>query len=161
MSKPFSSPFHRDDLMRTKNYAASSLFSSSFTFKKSQGANWLTEVFKGPIDPDGPAAPDGTAIVVGIVSESKLRVGPLGNWTTDNNYNKPIQDAKYTFLIVKPNNDLTFAPDFPITIAALKRLQTTVSKTGDNKWFIEKDDAEDVIRFAFTIFETKDKNPDI
>jgi hypothetical protein len=48
-----------------------------------------------------------------------------------------------------------FAPDFPITIAALKRLQTTVSKTGDNKWFIEKDDAEDVIRFAFTVFETK------
>jgi hypothetical protein len=110
MSEPFSSPFHRDDLMRIKNYAASSLFSSSFTFKKSQGANWLTEVVKGPIDPDGPAAPDGTAIVVGIVSESKLRVGPLGNWTTDNNYNKPIQDAKYTFLIVKPST-----PYFPLS----------------------------------------------
>jgi hypothetical protein len=107
MSKSqFSSPFHQNELVRTKNYLAGSLFESSFIFKTSKGANILTEIPEGVVDPDGPAPPDGVAVVIGTVIDTDLRVTTLGNWSKymENTYNKPITSAKHTFLIIEPGS---------------------------------------------------------
>ncbi|KAJ7654060.1 hypothetical protein DFH06DRAFT_1330159 [Mycena polygramma] len=160
MSSTFSSPFYRDNLMRTRNYVPSSLFASSFEFTKSNGAEFLTEKLPSTASPDGPAAPDGNAIIVGIVSDSKLKVGPTGNWNRHNEatYNSAIADAKYNIFVVQAKNDPTFRPDFPTVITALKKLQTSVSKTHVDKWFIQREDNEDAVRFAFNVFDKKKLN---
>lgn len=67
----------------------------------------LTEVMPGPVNPDGPAAPDAIVIAVGIVSEDQLKVTPVGNWSTYTNENfkkkEFAKDSKYTFLIISPS----------------------------------------------------------
>ncbi|KAJ7180905.1 hypothetical protein C8R46DRAFT_1070912 [Mycena filopes] len=157
---PFSSAFHRQDLMRTKEYLPSDLFASSVSWTKAGKFSTLTKVVPGPVDPDGPAPPDAILIAIGIVADSnQLKVGPVGNWSTYNNetYNKKFSDAKYTFTIVKPKNDPVFAADFPTAVTALKRLQNQISKTGKNKWLIAQDDSEDAIRFSFHVFDKKNE----
>ncbi|KAJ7816707.1 hypothetical protein B0H14DRAFT_3877769 [Mycena olivaceomarginata] len=138
MSTPFSSPFHHNELLRTKNYLAGSLFETSFNFKLSKGANVLTEIPEGPLKPDGPAAPDGMAVAVGMVAEANNRTDTLGNWTrySEQTYNKTICDAKFNFLIMSPDNDPTFASAFPTAIAALKKLQNSVAKTKNHLYLV-------------------------
>ncbi|KAJ7091515.1 hypothetical protein B0H15DRAFT_978003, partial [Mycena belliarum] len=152
---PFSSPFHRDRLLRTKEYTASSLFPSSFSFAKVGKGHILRLIVPGPIDPDAPAPPDAILITIGVVSESSLWLSPTGNWSPNSQYGKPLNDAKYTFMISKPVNDPTFAPDFPVSITALKKTQTSISKSGINKWFIVEDGSDDAIRFATPVFQPK------
>ncbi|KAJ6561397.1 hypothetical protein DFH09DRAFT_1479697 [Mycena vulgaris] len=156
MSKSFSSPFHRDHLIRTKQYAASPMFPASFTFAKMGRGHKLTEVIPGPIDPDGPAPPDGIIIVIGTVSDTNLWLSPLGNYNPTSTFKKPIQEAKYVFMIDKPKTDPTFEPDYPVAMAALDKVQTSISRTGINKWFIVNDESERVFRFATPVFEKKD-----
>ncbi|KAJ6627373.1 hypothetical protein B0H10DRAFT_1994175 [Mycena sp. CBHHK59/15] len=59
-------------------------------------------------------------------------------------------------MITEPVNDPTFAPDFPVTVAAIKKYQSSISKSGINKWLVVKDGSEDAIRFAFPVFVEKD-----
>ncbi|KAJ7336963.1 hypothetical protein DFH08DRAFT_939197 [Mycena albidolilacea] len=157
MSTPFSSPFHHNELLRTKNYLAGSLFETSFNFKLSKGANVLTEIPEGPLKPDGPAAPDGMAVAVGMVAEANNRTDTLGNWTrySEQTYNKTICDAKFNFLIMSPDNDPTFASAFPTAIAALKKLQNSVAKTKNHLYLVVKENGHDAIRFSFKVFERK------
>ncbi|KAJ7467138.1 hypothetical protein FB451DRAFT_1178370 [Mycena latifolia] len=154
----FSSPFHRNRLVRTKEYTAGPLFPGSFSFAKEGKGHTLKVIVPGPINPEGPAAADAVLIVIGMASETGMWLSPTGNWSPASKYSKPFKDAKYTFSITKPVNDPTFAPDFPVSITALKKTQTTISKTGINNWFIVKDGSDDAIRFATHVFETK--NPD-
>ncbi|KAJ6553474.1 hypothetical protein DFH09DRAFT_1318862 [Mycena vulgaris] len=139
MSKSFSSPFHRDHLIRTKQYAASPMFPASFTFTKMGRAHKLTEVIPGPIDPDGPAPPNGIIIVIGTVSDTNLWLSPLGNYNPTSTFKKPIHEAKYVFMIDKPKTDPTFEPDYPVAMAALDK------------------ESERVFRFATPVFEKKDE----
>ncbi|KAJ7076836.1 hypothetical protein B0H15DRAFT_1026366 [Mycena belliarum] len=152
---PFSSPFHRDRLLRTKEYTASSLFPSSFSFAKVGKGHILKLIVPGPIDPDAPAPPDAILITIGVVSESSLWLSPTGNWNPNSQYGKTLDEAKYTFIISKPVNDPTFAPDFPVSITALKKTQTSISKSGNNKWFIVEDGSDDALRFATPVFQPK------
>lgn len=91
---PFSSPFHRDGLLRTKEYIPSSLFASSVVWTRTGKEETLTKVMPGPLNPDGPAAPDAVLIVIGIVSDSNfLKLGTVGNWfePPSDVYPKPTQ----------------------------------------------------------------------
>ncbi|KAJ7037488.1 hypothetical protein C8F04DRAFT_1232618 [Mycena alexandri] len=159
---PFSSPFHRDGLLRTKEYIPSSLFASSVVWTRTGKEETLTKVMPGPLNPDGPAAPDAVLIVIGIVSDSNfLKLGTVGNWssyTNDDWKKKDFSAAKYTFTILEPKNDPTFAPDFPIALTALKKLQSAISKTHVNKWLIVEDGSEKAIRFAFKVFDKKNES---
>ncbi|KAJ6506124.1 hypothetical protein DFH09DRAFT_1289131 [Mycena vulgaris] len=100
MSKSFSSPFH--------------------------------QIIPGPIDPDGPAPPDGIIIVIGTVSDTNPWLSPLGNYNPTSTFKKPIQEAKYVFMIDKPSTrkptetDPTFDPDYPVAMAALDKVQTSI-----------------------------------
>ncbi|KAJ7045299.1 hypothetical protein C8F04DRAFT_1174261 [Mycena alexandri] len=170
----FSSAFHRNSLLRTKEYLAGSLCSSSVEWTRSGPGNTLTTVMPGPIDPDGPAAPDAVLIAVGIVSDSQLKVEPAGNWSAYSlsTYSKEFSASKYTFLLTKPSmylslrtmsnltilteNDVVFLPDFPIAVTALKKFQNLTSKSKTNKWLIAQDGSDDAIRFSFNVFEKKD-----
>ncbi|KAJ6539951.1 hypothetical protein B0H10DRAFT_2138820 [Mycena sp. CBHHK59/15] len=156
----FSSPFHRNGLLRTKEYAASALFPSAFKFVKAGNGHTLTVDVPGPVNPDAPAPADAIVIVIDVVSDSCFFLSPTGNWNPkrDVQYAKPLEDAKYTFLITKPVNDLTFAPDFPVFITAVKKYQLSISKTGINKWLVVKDGSEDAFRFAFPVFMEKATN---
>ncbi|KAJ7339055.1 hypothetical protein DFH08DRAFT_812449 [Mycena albidolilacea] len=140
MSTPFSSPFHHNEILRTKNYLAGSLCETSFNFNQSKGANVLTEIPDSPFIPDGPAAPDGMAVAVGMVTEANNKTDTLGNWTrySEETYNKAISDAKFNFLIMSPDNDPTFASAFPTAIAALKKLQNSVAKTTNHRYLVVK-----------------------
>ncbi|KAJ7803505.1 hypothetical protein B0H14DRAFT_2613209 [Mycena olivaceomarginata] len=130
MSKSqFSSPFHQNELVRTKNYLAGSLFESSFIFKTSKGTNILTEIPEGVVDPDGPAPPDGVAVVIGTVID-----------------NRPSK------------NDPTFAGDFTKAVTVLKRLQTKIAKINKHLWLVQESNGKDIIRFAFRVFEPKTEN---
>ncbi|KAJ7352549.1 hypothetical protein DFH08DRAFT_805761 [Mycena albidolilacea] len=155
----FSSSFHRNSLLRTKQYLAGSLFPSSAVWTRSGKMDTLTKVMPGPVNPDRPAAPDAIIIAVGIVSEDQLKVTPVGNWSTyTSETNKKIEfakDSKYTFLIISPKNGPVFAIDFPVYIAALKKQQNSVSKTGIDKWLLAKDSSDDTIIFSFKVFEPK------
>ncbi|KAJ7498315.1 hypothetical protein B0H11DRAFT_2225949 [Mycena galericulata] len=158
MAPPFSSPFHRNHLLRTKEYAAGPLFQlSSLAFTKKGRGHILSDIIPGPIDPDGPAPPDATVIAIGTVSPALLQTNTQGNWSTTSKerFNKKIQDAKYTFMINTPANDPTFAPDFPLALTTLKKIQDKISKSGVNKWFIVQDGSEEAIRFSFHVFESK------
>ncbi|KAJ7844346.1 hypothetical protein B0H14DRAFT_2585206 [Mycena olivaceomarginata] len=119
----------------------------------------LSEVISGPVNPDEPAAPDAIIIAASIVSEDQLKVTLVGNWLTYTNkaYKKKefTKDSEYTFLIISPKNDPIFAAEFPIYIAALKKQQNSVSKTGIEKWLLAKDSSDDTIRFSFKVFEPK------
>ncbi|KAJ7091751.1 hypothetical protein C8R44DRAFT_750388 [Mycena epipterygia] len=154
---PFDSVLHRNDLMLTKEYTASSHFPSSFIFKKAPLGEILKEIVRGPPNPEGPADPDAILITIGVLSESKANISPLGNWDATNKFDKSINKAKYDFLINKPISDPVFAPDFPVTLAALEKIQTTISKSGKNLWLIVDDRGEKAIRFSFPVFQTKDK----
>ncbi|KAJ7767350.1 hypothetical protein B0H14DRAFT_3165164 [Mycena olivaceomarginata] len=131
----FSSSFHRNSLLRTKQYLAGSLFPSSAVWTRSGKMNTLTEAMPGPIDPYGPAAPDAIVIAVGIVSEDQLKV--------------TLQ------LATGQQNDPVFAADFPVCIAALNKQQNSVSKTGINKWLLVKDGNDDAIRFSFKVLNPR------
>ncbi|KAJ6600368.1 hypothetical protein DFH09DRAFT_1302851 [Mycena vulgaris] len=143
----FSSPFHRNGLLRTKEYAASSL-----------SGHTLAVDVPGPVNPDAPAPADAIVIFIGVVSDSSFFLSPTGNWNPkhDAQYAKPLEEAKYIFIITKPINDPTFAPDFPVFIAAVKKYQSSISKTGISKWLVVKDGSEDAFRFAFPVFMEKD-----
>ncbi|KAJ6622930.1 hypothetical protein B0H10DRAFT_2187333 [Mycena sp. CBHHK59/15] len=149
---PFSSPFHRNTLLRTKQYAASTLFPSSFTFVKDGHGHTLSDILPGPLDPDAPAAPHTVAIVIGVVTESKMFLTPAGSHLPGGQFPKKFAKAKYVFMVTKP-------VDFPVKINALKKYQTSISKTGVNKWFISKDGSDDAFRFATPVFQKKDKDP--
>ncbi|KAJ6550751.1 hypothetical protein B0H10DRAFT_2242553 [Mycena sp. CBHHK59/15] len=62
----FSSPFHRNGLLRTKEYAASSLFPSAFKFVKAGKDHTLTIDVPGPVIPDAPAPADAIVIAIGV-----------------------------------------------------------------------------------------------
>ncbi|KAJ7018769.1 hypothetical protein C8F04DRAFT_1277153 [Mycena alexandri] len=128
----------------------------------------------GPIDPNGPAAPDTVLIAVRIVSDSQLKVEPAGNWSAYSlsTYSKEFSASKYTFLLTKPStylflytmsnltilteNDTVFLPDFPIAVTALKKFQNLTSMSKTNKWLITQDGSDDAICFSFNVFEKKD-----
>ncbi|KAJ6565419.1 hypothetical protein B0H10DRAFT_2445108 [Mycena sp. CBHHK59/15] len=78
------------------------------------------------------------------------------NVNRDAKYAKPLKQAKYVFMINKPVNDPTLAPDFPVSIAAVQKYQSSISKTGNNKWLVVKDGSEDAFHFAFPVFKPKD-----
>ncbi|KAJ6555043.1 hypothetical protein DFH09DRAFT_1494164 [Mycena vulgaris] len=82
------------------------------------------------------------------------------NWNPkhDAQYAQPLEEAKYMFIITKPVNDPTFAPDFHVFIAAVKKFQSSISKTGITKWLVVKDGSEDAFRFAFPVFMEKNTN---
>ncbi|KAJ7618847.1 hypothetical protein DFH06DRAFT_1236618 [Mycena polygramma] len=154
----FSSPFHRDDLMRTKQYLGSSTFLSSVHWAKTGNSHILTEVLPSPIDPEGPAAPDAIVIAVGIVADTQFKTTTVGNYNahpTEDYKQKRFDQSKYTFLIIAPKSDPTFASDFPPFILTLKKLQSIISRTKINKWLISKDGDDDAIRFSFNVFEPK------
>ncbi|KAJ6624212.1 hypothetical protein B0H10DRAFT_1943402 [Mycena sp. CBHHK59/15] len=139
---PFSSPFHRDHLFHTKQYSAGPLFPSSFVFRKSGRGHTLTEIMPGPIDPEGPAPPDAILLQLVLCLNHECLCPPL---------------VTGAYRLGK-TNDPTFAPDFPVALAALKKAQTSISKTGKNLWFIVEDGSEEAIRFSFNVFEEKDPN---
>ncbi|KAJ7223369.1 hypothetical protein GGX14DRAFT_387692 [Mycena pura] len=147
----FSSAFHRNSLLRIKQYTAATLFPSSFTFLKDGRGHTLSEIIPGPYDPDAPAAPHAVIIAVGVVSETKMFLTPAGNHNPGGQYPKPFAEAKYIFMINKPD-DPTFAPDYAVSINALKKLQTSISKSGKNKWLIVQDGSEEAIRFSSPVF---------
>ncbi|KAJ6576348.1 hypothetical protein B0H10DRAFT_1963488 [Mycena sp. CBHHK59/15] len=151
---PFSSAFHRNSLLRTKHYTASTLFPSSFSFLKDGRGHTLSEIIPGPFDPEAPAAPHAVIIAIGVVSETKLYLSPAGNHNPTGKYPKAFEETKYVFLINKPD-DPTFAPDHAVSINAIKKYQTSISKTGKNQWLIVKDGSEEAIRFSTPVFETK------
>ncbi|KAJ7608042.1 hypothetical protein DFH06DRAFT_1379351 [Mycena polygramma] len=154
----FSSPFHRDRLMRTKQYLGSSTFLSSVHWAKTGNSHILTEVLPDPEGPEGPAAPDAIVMVVGTVADTQFKTTTVGNYNahpTEDYKQKRFDQAKYTFLIIAPKSDPTFAPDFPLFILALKKLQNSISRTKINKWLISKDGDDDAIRFSFNVFEPK------
>ncbi|KAJ7164350.1 hypothetical protein C8R46DRAFT_1036257 [Mycena filopes] len=154
-------------------YLPSSIFPSSTTWVKSGRHSTLTTIMPGPLDPDGPAPPDAILIAIGMVPDSaQLKVGPIGNWSAyaKETYKKDFEDAKYTFTILKPSthpfllprsplistdNDPVFSQDFPLAVAALKKVQSQISATGNNKWLVVQDGAEIAIRFAFNVFDKK------
>ncbi|KAJ7607023.1 hypothetical protein DFH06DRAFT_1347667 [Mycena polygramma] len=154
----FSSPFRRNDLMRTKQYLASSSFPSSVHWVKEGLSHVLTEVLPDPIDPEGPAAPDAIIVAIGTVADTQFKTSAVGNYnahTSEDYKAKRFDQAKYTFLIVAPKSDPTFSLDFPLFILALKKLQNSISRTKINKWLISKDGDDDAIRFSFNVFEPK------
>ncbi|KAJ7745331.1 hypothetical protein B0H16DRAFT_1856285 [Mycena metata] len=164
----FSSSFHRNGLLRTKEYLASSLCLSSVEWASSGRGNTLATIMPGPLDPDGPAAPDAVLMAVGIVSDSlQLKVTPAGNWSTyardTFKFSKEFSATKYTFVLTKPNMTLSLQDAQSdeiererLAITALKKIQNLTSKTKLNKWLIEQDGSDDAIRFAFNVFEKKD-----
>ncbi|KAJ6490798.1 hypothetical protein C8R47DRAFT_1215061 [Mycena vitilis] len=154
----FSSPFHRNGLMRTKQYLASSSFPSSVHWVKDGLSNVLTEILPDPVDPEGPAAPDAIIVAVGVVADTQFKTSTVGNYNahpSEDYKAKRFDQSKYTFLIIAPKSDPTFKPDFPLFINALKKLQNSISKTKINKWLISKDGDDDAIRFSFNVFELK------
>ncbi|KAJ6595585.1 hypothetical protein DFH09DRAFT_1357526 [Mycena vulgaris] len=118
----------------------------------------LTVNVPGPVNPDAPAPADTIVIVIGVVSDSSFFLSPTSNWNPkhDVQYAKPLEEAKYMSIITKPVSDPTFAPDFHVFIAAVKKYQSSISKTGINKWLVVKDGSEDAFRFAFPVFMEKD-----
>ncbi|KAJ6506486.1 hypothetical protein DFH09DRAFT_1334831 [Mycena vulgaris] len=110
-------------------------FSSPFHCRS---GHTLTVDVPGPVNPDAPAPADTIIIVIGVVSDSSFFLSPTGNWNPkcDAQYAKPLEEAKYMFIITKPVNNPTFAPDFLVFIAAIKNINA--------------------FRFAFLVFMEKD-----
>ncbi|KAJ6466634.1 hypothetical protein DFH09DRAFT_1112230 [Mycena vulgaris] len=127
-------------------------YSPTFPSVSAGSVPTLTVDVPGPVNPDAPAPADIIVIVIGVVSDPTFFLFPTGNWNPkrDVQYAKPLEEAKYTFIITKPVNNPTFSPDFPIFIAAVKKYQSSISKTGINKWLVVKDGSEDAFRFAFS-----------
>lgn len=73
-------------------------------------------------------------IVVGTVSETRFKMGPVGNYNPE--FNK-LKDAKYTFGLDEPTNP-DFRPDWATAVKALETAENMIQGTNDHRHFIEK-----------------------
>ncbi|KAJ7469815.1 hypothetical protein B0H11DRAFT_1920435 [Mycena galericulata] len=145
MAPPFSSPFHRNHLLRTKEYAAGPLFQlSSLAFTKKGRGHILSDIIPGPIDPDGPAPPDATIIAIGTVSPALLQTNTQGQ--LEHSLQRKIQQKH-------PRRKIHLHDQH--TRSSTSKIQDKISKSGVNKWFIVQDGSEEAIRFSFHVFESK------
>ena len=121
----FSGPAARNRLIHTAEYCAS--------------PNWVSRVGwanakSGQILVNAKSGEETICIVVGTVSETRLKMGPTGNYNPE--FNK-LTDAKYTFTLDEPTNP-DFRPDWATAVKALEEAENMIQGTKDHRYFIEK-----------------------
>lgn len=91
------------------------------------------------------------AIVVGVVSNSKLNVGPIGNYNPSYN---TLSSSKFQLMLVNPNN-LDFAQDWTPAVSHLELAQGTIASTDDCRFLILHEGTLRSLRLSAPIFKKK------
>ena len=121
----FSGPAERNRLIHTAQYCASPNWISRVGWANSKSGQLLVNAKTGE---------EAICVVVGVVSETRFKMGPTGNYNPE--FNK-LTDAKYTFVMDEPKNP-DFRPDWSTAIKALEEAENLIHGSKDHRYFIEK-----------------------
>ncbi|EDR02455.1 uncharacterized protein LACBIDRAFT_332326 [Laccaria bicolor S238N-H82] len=119
--------------------------------------NWNSRVGwanskSGQILVDAKSGDEMFCIVVGTVSETRFKMGPIGNYNPE--FNK-LKDAKYTFGLDEPTNP-DFRPDWATAVKALENAENLIQGTKDHRHFIEKIGNLRSLRLSARVLQEKD-----
>lgn len=90
------------------------------------------------------------AVIVGEIVDDHLCCGPLVNYSP--RFPKPIQKTKNTFVIVHPHVP-RFAEDFDWSIQTVLAVQTNITCSKDDQFFIKGTAHNNAMRFAVAAWE--------
>ncbi|EDR08202.1 uncharacterized protein LACBIDRAFT_327239 [Laccaria bicolor S238N-H82] len=139
----FSGPAVRNRLIHTAQYCASPNWNSRVGWANSRSGQILVDAKSGD---------EMFCIVVGTVSETRFKMGPVGNYNPE--FNK-LKDAKYTFGLDEPTNP-DFRPDWATTVKALEDAENMIQGTKDHRHFIEKVGNLRSLRLSARVLQEKD-----
>jgi len=121
----YNGPVERDHLVHTNEYCAS--------------PNWITRVGwansrSGQILVNAKSGEETVCIIVGVVSETRFKAGPMGNYNPE--FMK-FADTKYILGLYEPI-DPDFRGDWTIAINALDQAENMIQGTTDHRFFMEQ-----------------------
>ncbi|RDB22881.1 hypothetical protein Hypma_009994 [Hypsizygus marmoreus] len=94
-------------------------------------------------------------VIVGQIIDERLSCGPIGNFVPGGPFPKPLDAAKYTFLLGRPL-DPDFANDFDQAVRTIKNWEGAIAMTDDRRYFIDVVGKEPVLKFSAAVFEKRD-----
>jgi hypothetical protein len=103
-----------------------------------------------------PLGAEYVAITVVKVLDYKLFCGPMGNYNEKFKDNSPLEKAKYTFTIGKPD-EAAFHTNYNLTFSSLEKIQTSISFDRDQQNML--DPLAKTIRFSCPIFVERVGHP--
>lgn len=140
---PFDSPAHRDRLRMLATYVASSSFTNSSGWALAKTGHMLVEK---------PSGQETLAIGVAKVLDYKLFCGPTGNYNEKFKGTTPLEKAKYTFTVGRPD-EMAFHEDYDKLFSNLEKVQSSISFGNDRRNML--DASTRTIRFSGLVFHER------
>lgn len=136
----FDSPTHRDKLRKLHAYVSSATFLTSSGWALAKTGHMLVEK---------PSGTESVAIGVAKVLDHKLLCGPVGNYNPKFKDNSPLEKAKYSFTVGRPDEP-AFQEDYDKMYSNLDRIQNSISYDKNSRNLL--DPLTKTIRFSCPIF---------
>ena len=136
----FSGPMHRNSLLKNPLYGANPVFTSSVGWADQDNGNKL--VISKPSDDN--SIRDAYFVVVGVVSENKLSVSPIGNYNPKFN---ELANSKFQLTLKQPT-DIDFAKDWQLAMQSLSSIQGIIASSSDRRYFMIKDGGTTALRVS-------------
>lgn len=141
--KQFDSVSHRENLRRLQTYVPGASFVSSSGWALAKTGHQLVQK---------PSGEEQVGIGVAKVLEHKLFCGPVGNYNPRFKDRTPLQKAKYTFTVGRPDEP-GFRDDYDHMFANLDKIQGSIGYGNDRRNLLEP--VTHTIRFSAPVFEER------
>jgi hypothetical protein len=141
----FDSIAHRDKLRRLQTYVAAATFIANSSWTPEKTGHML-------INKNNQEEQIG--IGVAKVMNHKLFCGPEGNCNAEFKEKAPLQKAKYTFTVCRPDEP-AFHDDYDKMFSNLERVEASISYGKDRRNML--DSTTKTIRFSTPVFEKRVK----
>ena len=136
----FSSPMHRNTLLKNPLYGVNPVLTSSVGWADQDNGNKL--VISKPSDDN--SIHNTYFVVVGVVSENKLSVSPIGNYIPKFN---ELANSKFQLTLKQPT-DIDFAQDWQLVMQSLSSIQGIITSSSDHHYFMIKDGGTTALRVS-------------
>ncbi|KAK6988869.1 hypothetical protein R3P38DRAFT_2804123 [Favolaschia claudopus] len=143
---------HRHALLNNPTYLARPGFIQSVGWKEENGGHTL---FLHASEPDV-ADQHGYITQVGLVLPSRYYCGAAGSYS--DKYGQPFSNAKYSFLLGRPNEFPELATDWDTSLEVANNIQLSIASGGTPTNWIVDENGSKVIRLGMKIFEKKGGN---
>ncbi|KAJ6490178.1 hypothetical protein DFH09DRAFT_1105257 [Mycena vulgaris] len=138
-------------LMSSPQYASNGAMSRSHFWKKFKRGSVLRVKRPGPTMPGQPEEQFGYITLVGVVSDNKPNVSPIGGYIPG--VTSSLAKAKYSLVLLRPNDNAVFGPAWDAGMGNLKEVEALIG--GNTMYLWVTDRGEDGVRVSKPMFEEK------
>lgn len=135
----------RQNLLKLCQYIAASSFLPTLGWKRQGIAEFLVDKKTGE---------NKTCILVGTVVDDRLLCGPAGNHTSKGKFPRKLTDARFTFILGKPEYP-ELHNDFDVACKACPKIQGNIASTDDHRYWKELVGKDEVFKFCAPVFEPR------